>query len=108
MENGLRLLTGAPVFSYFLNQNVNLSTVFQLLQAADRADFIMSTSTDSGENKCGIVGGHAYTVLSAFTMIASNQTTYNAVLIRNPWGKENYYNQSWRSNDAAWTNALVA
>jgi len=30
----------------------------------------MSTSTDSNENKCGIAGGHAYTVLSAFTMIA--------------------------------------
>ena len=29
-------------------------------------------------------------------------------LIRNPWGLDNYYNQSWNSTDPNWTNALVA
>jgi hypothetical protein len=29
-------------------------------------------------------------------------------LIRNPWGLDNYYNQSWKSTDPNWTNALVA
>lgn len=52
----------------------------------------MSTSTNSGKNKCNIPSGHAYTILSAFTMTASNMTTYNAALVRNPWGTENTYN----------------
>jgi len=29
-------------------------------------------------------------------------------LIRNPWGLDNYYNQSWKSTDPNWTNDLVA
>jgi len=30
------------------------------------------------------------------------------LLIRNPWGFENRYNQSWNAKDVSWTNILVA
>ena len=29
-------------------------------------------------------------------------------MIRNPWGYDNNYNQTWKANDTKWTDALVA
>ena len=61
-------------------------------------------SGTSSKNKCGLVTNHAYTILSAFNMIDVNKVTYSCLLIRNPWGVENYYNQSWNAKDTKWTN----
>ena len=29
-------------------------------------------------------------------------------MIRNPWGLDNGYNQTWKATDTKWTDALVA
>ena len=59
-------------------------------------------------NICGLVNGHAYTILSAFNMTDASGKINSVLLIRNPWGLDNNYNQSWKASDQNWTNALVA
>lgn len=73
--NGLRALTGVPVFSYNLGSFTtvsDLSVLYNLLKSADDAGYIMGASTDGGgdsnQNVCGIAESHAYTILAAFTM----------------------------------------
>lgn len=72
IENGLRFLTGNPTFYYKLSATSNLTTTFNLLNAADVANYIMAAGTsggiDSTYNICGIPNGHAYSILAAFTM----------------------------------------
>lgn len=63
-----------------------------------------SSTTNQG---CGIVQGHAYSILSAFEMTDADGTVWKMVTIRNPWGIT-YYNGDWNGNDARWTDALVA
>lgn len=67
-----------------------------------------STSYDSTLNVCGIVNWLSYSILSAFNMTDATGKVHSVYLIRNPWGFEMYYNQSWKATDPNWTNALVA
>jgi hypothetical protein len=72
----------------------------------------MSLGTNGGADTtygpCGIANGHAYSLLSAFNMTDANGTVHPVLLVRNPWGLENRYNQSWNSTDKNWTTALIA
>ena len=58
-----------------LKNTTNLQTTFALINAADVANYIMGAGTgpgtDSTYNVCGIANGHAYSILSAFTMTDS-------------------------------------
>ena len=46
-------------------------------------------------NICGLVNGHAYTLLSAFTM-----SGHKVLLLRSPWGLDySKYNARWNAND---------
>ena len=63
---------------------------------------------DNTCNICGLANGRAYTILSAFNMTDASGKIHSVYMIRNPWGYENYYNQSWKATDPNWTNALVA
>jgi len=63
---------------------------------------------DSTYNVCGIPNGHAYSILAAFNMTDSTGKVNSVYLIRNPWGLDTRYNQTWNSTDPKWTNALVA
>jgi len=62
--------------------------------------------SDEGRNSCGIAEGHAYSIVSAFSMTVSGSSK-KFLLMRNPWGTTDY---SWdyHKNDAVWTDALVA
>ena len=59
---------------YSLDVN-NLPVSTSLINAADVANYIMGAATwpgpDSTYNVCGIANGHAYSILSAFTMTDS-------------------------------------
>ena len=60
-----------------------------------------SAGSDLTSNTCGLAFGHAYTLLSAFTLLdgtlATTDAAYNQsmIMIRNPWGLDNAYNQTW-------------
>lgn len=95
IQNGFRALTGSPSFSYDLTSGaINVPTTFALLASADASNYIMGAGTGSGPtlNVCGLVNGHAYTILAAFNMTDAAGTVYSSLLIRNPWGYDNNYN----------------
>ena len=66
------------------------------------------SGVDSTYNVCGIANGHAYSILSAFTMTDASGTANKVYMIRNPWGLDNGYNKTWKATDTKWTDALVA
>ena len=115
MPNGLRSLTGVPVFIYFTFDIYNSSdadAIWQTMKTADQAGYLLAaialySNTDTIYNPCGIPKFHAYTLLSAFEMTESNGTTHKMFLMRNPWGITGY-NSDWSYNDTRWTDALVA
>jgi hypothetical protein len=49
--------------------------------------------------------GHAYSLVSVFTMTDKNGTEHDCLLFRNPWGKT-YYNKTWSYKDPNWTDDL--
>jgi len=73
-----------------------------------------SSGSDRDNNECGLAFGHAYTLLSAFTLLdktlATNDPAYNQsmIMVRNPWGKDYDYNQTWKANSTKWTPANIA
>ena len=109
--NGLRALTGAPTFTYyFSNYGLTTAETFSLLDAANTADYPMGAGTGSGSdttfNDCGIAYGHAYSILTTFTMTSSGGTSYDMVMLRNPWGIT-YYSGTWYKSDSNWDDTLA-
>lgn len=105
--NGLRALTGAPTFTYYFSSyGLTTAETFSLLDAANTANYPMGAGTGAGSdttfNDCGIAYGHAYSILTTFTM-----DTYDMVMLRNPWGIT-YYTGTWYKSDSNWTDDLVA
>lgn len=81
------------------------------MKAAETANYIMSagsdgTGDDQVSNTCGLAMSHAYAILAAFEM-TSGSTTYQMLMLRNPWGTTGY-SGTWKNSDRAWTDALVA
>ena len=60
-----------------------------------------SAGSDKTNNACGLAFGHAYSLLSVFTLLdralATTDANYNQsmIMIRNPWGLDNACNQTW-------------
>ena len=109
--NGLRALTGAPVFNYKVSNlqsthNLNAAQTFDLIKAGENANYPMGASTtgssDQVFNDCGIAKGHAYSMISAFTMTDASGTIHKMILMRNPWGTT-YYSGTWNKDDSNWT-----
>ena len=50
---------------------------------------------------------HAYSLISAFTMVDESGREHFMMLVRNPWA-ENGYSDRWSNQDPAWTDELVA
>jgi hypothetical protein len=73
-----------------------------------------SSGADTTNNACGLAFGHAYTLLSAFPLndstLASTDAAYaqSMIMIRNPWGLDNNYNQTWNAAGSKWTAANIA
>ena len=111
-DNALRFLTGSPIFYYRMTNTTVPTSVFTLINTADRANYIMGGATGSGAdstyNTCGVANGHAYSILAAFNMTDASGTVHSIYMIRNPWGSANAYNQTWKATDPNWTNNLVA
>jgi hypothetical protein len=114
LENGFRSLAGVPVFTYWGEEIINdkeALNLWQLMHAADKLNFIIAASvykTVAGlTNTCGMVQGHAYSMIAAFEMTEANGTKHKMYLMRNPWSLT-YYSSDWNPNDSRWTNALVA
>jgi len=113
VSNGLRSITGAPTirYDYGTSYTTSAADTHALLKAADTAGYPMGAGTGAGgdttTNDCGIANSHAYSIITAFDMTAADNTVYNMVMLRNPWGVT-YYSGKWNKADSDWTTALIS
>jgi len=63
--------------------------------------------SNTERNICGMITGHEYSILAAFTMTDSSSTDHKMVMLRNPWGRTEY-NETWNWSDSNWTPELEA
>ena len=109
---GLRSLTGAPVVSYpanLITTQTLANNAWQLMKDSETAGYLMGAATagsgnDQTKNTCGMAMSHAYSIISAFTLTATNSTSYKVLLVRNPWGTT-FYNSTFNKNDEIWNQA---
>ena len=73
--NGIRALTGAPVFSYYtknMKTSTEIDAAFFSLKEAALGNYIMAAAVggvhNSQVNDCGIYKAHAYAILTAFDL----------------------------------------
>jgi calpain-15 len=75
VTTGFRSLVGSPVFDYLSDDESDYSEVFDRMKAANDLDYLLGAGTfgsDTSVNSCGVVAGHAYSVISAFELTDSN------------------------------------
>ena len=112
VQTGLRSLTGVPVFSYKavgITDQTLADAAWQAIKTADTAGYYIGAGTagsgnDQQTNGCGIAMSHAYSIVSAFTLTATNGTAYKVLLVRNPWGTTGY-SSTFNKDDEIWTQA---
>lgn len=89
-------VAGAPVFEFWSGWDYTTddeaTTMWELANAADENGYLMGVTVfgESDYNSCGIVTGHAYSLLSTFEMEDADGDVHTMYLIRNPWGSTTY------------------
>lgn len=63
MHNGLKAITGSPVFTYNVTDFANAAEIELMLIAADSAGYPMGLTATTG-NSCGFYGGEGYPIVS--------------------------------------------
>ena len=112
-DTGMRAIVGAPSVQMTGITSDQIDATFQLIQAADAANYVMGAGTNGGggsdddNNICGIATSHAYSMIAAFTMTDANSVAHDMVMMRNPWGMCTYTG-TWKKDDSNWTEDLVA
>jgi hypothetical protein len=111
--NGIRALTGAPVYEYFTEDLVNREPdeIWETFRVADDLDYILTAGTfgsDDSLNSCGIANGHAFSLISVFNFKDVDQymrdfsltaiPEHKLYLLRNPWGVTNHTGE-WDQTD---------
>ena len=118
-------LTGAPAITFFTGEGTPDSH-WKTLLVGERNNFIMACGTsdiggtgdDSRDNRTGLCGNHAYSLLAAYEIVneggkkraigptePSNPKNQRVVKIRNPWG-QGEWNGSWGDSSTDWTPEL--
>ena len=86
----MRFFTGDPVFMYptkNFETDQQLDEAFKMLQVAESLNFPMAADTENSGawlNYCGLITGHAYSILSIFTMTDAHGVVHRMVTVRNP------------------------
>lgn len=125
IREALHDLTGAPAITYF-NSEGTPDEHWKRLIDADRRSFIMAcgtddiggTGNDSRDNRTGLCGNHAYSLLAAFEIVneggkkralgpgePSNPNAQRVVKVRNPWGQGEWTGE-WSDSSPQWTPEL--
>ena len=76
-------------------------------------NYILGAGTDGNDantGACGIVSGHAYSLISAFELKDSNDVVQEKVyMARNPWDSTTLVsNMDWHWNSAKWTSDYIS
>ena len=107
-KEALHNLTGAPAETIFMSEERLWNTMIE----GERHNWIMTCGSGSsveGVNqlqKSGLVGSHAYSVLSAHN-VQSHGRQIQLVKLRNPWGGTEWQGD-WGDNSHLWTPELKA
>jgi hypothetical protein len=123
VQTGIRYMTGAPTETFTLTDYADQAAIDALwttLKTYNDANYMLGAGTtggsDSTRNSCGIVNGHAYSVLSVFEITHSG-TTYKMLMVRNPHDSTQYTggptattnpSTHWGSTDTRWDTATKA
>lgn len=122
-REALRGFTGASCKTFFTQQN--REEIWKKLMVGDKMNFIMTAATDDLNNgsddyqdKIGICGSHAYSLLAVYEITNVNGLwqlvqpgsqpsgqVERLVKLRNPWGKCEWKG-SWNDNDPKWNDQL--
>jgi calpain-15 len=104
-------LTGGPTKFYQTgNPNVN-ETIWTEIYQGEQKNFIMTAGAgDFFEgadllDSCGLVGSHAYSLLSVHDVVDKEGVEHKLVKLRNPWGQSEW-NGDWSDNSTKWTPEL--
>lgn len=128
IREALHDLTGAPAITYFNDERTSAER-WQIIWDADEADYILCAGTedlsgdgrDTQEKTTGIVGSHAYALISAWTLInergqwrvlnksegTKGQKTEKLLQMRNPWGKGEWKG-TWSDKSSEWRSVSTA
>jgi len=105
-------LTGAPTKYYLTGDNQKKNEeIWQELVKGEQKDFVMTCG--SGDyyqgadlmGSAGLVGSHAYSLLSAVTVKDRYGRDVRLVKLRNPWG-QGEWKGAWSDNSSTWTPEL--
>ncbi len=117
-EEALRDLTGSPyeVFREELKQDVN--KLWEKVLDADKKSYLMVCAKNNNgqgvaiegrpemKHPNGLVSGHAYSLIAANEVNASDGRQYKIVQVRNPWGNEIEWTGRFNDKDRLWTPQL--
>lgn len=102
-------LTGAPT-EYFLTQSDDPEKIWDALEKGDKEGFIMTAGSgdffDGADllSSSGLVGSHAYSLISAIT-VPNGSSSLQLLKLRNPWG-ESEWKGDWSDHSSLWTEEL--
>lgn len=125
IKEALRDLTGAPCITYF-SQAENPEIHWKRILDAEQNHWIMCAASgdikksgnDSRDDKTGLSGNHAYSLLAAYEIQGGhggrrlvprgegNSNNTRIVKMRNPWGKGEWTGAWSDDDDARWTQEM--
>mmetsp|Transcript_26800 Transcript_26800/g.67528 ORF Transcript_26800/g.67528 Transcript_26800/m.67528 type:complete len:711 (-) Transcript_26800:480-2612(-) len=87
--------------------------IWELLRSSDGKNYPMNCAMNNSqkgeiekEREDGLVEGHAYTLLGAYTLESSGSTT-RLLCLRNPWGKHEW-NGDWSDESPLWDSVAAS
>lgn len=113
INEALAGLTGAPVKIFRVNHENEDEAWEKLLESKNKNYITCASTSDISKvvseipnDKTGLAGGHAYSLLAALE-INYRGSTVRLVKLRNPWGKGEWKGD-WGDNSPLWTPELKA
>lgn len=111
LNEALGALTGAPVKTFKVRAENEEECWKQLVESKHKNYITCASTSDIFKNvsetpneKTGLVGGHAYSLLGAYEVDYRGQKV-RLVKMRNPWGKGEWKGD-WSDNSPLWTPEL--
>ena len=97
----IEVLTGFPCTTIY-NSSHSSQELYKVLEEGNSKK-LMTVSTGDVDERCGLAGNHAYTVIQAKKW---EEKGIYLVMIRNPWG-HGEWNGKWSDQSDAWTPELI-